>query len=250
VFADLALCAAITAPGGLIALDDYFNPAFPGVGEAAVRFGLERPGVLRPIAIGFNKALFQREPAPFDVNARFAEKFPHVLSSRAELWGVPVPLFDAFRVFFDCARSTPQRLVAAEETLGARIEPAQTSVTAYVGRTVSVPVHVTNLSRIPLERGRSPFGLSYHLLTGDHRLLQFDHARHWFDEPLVPGASRTIEVAVQVPEAPGQYELEFDVVWEGVLWMKDRGNPTGRMQLSAVAAGLEIAGEASLATAP
>jgi len=88
VFADLELCAAITAPGGLIALDDYFNPAFPGVGEAAVRFGLERPGVLRPIAIGFNKALCQREGAPFDLNARFAETFPHILSSRAELWGV------------------------------------------------------------------------------------------------------------------------------------------------------------------
>ena len=42
-------------------------------------------------------------------------------------------------------------------------------------------------------------------------------------------------MAVAVPGAPGLYEVEFDVVWEGVLWMKDHGNPTARVQLSAVA---------------
>ncbi len=68
--ADLRLAEEILRPGGLVALDDYFNPAFPGVGEAAVRFHLERPGRFRPIAIGFNKVLFQREPVPFPLNDR------------------------------------------------------------------------------------------------------------------------------------------------------------------------------------
>ena len=116
------LVAAISSPGGLIALDDYFNPAFPGVGEAAVRFCLEHPGTLRPIAIGFNKVLFQREPAPFPLEAAFAETFPHVSSSQARLFGQPVRLFDAaFGAFFDAARSTPRRLVAAEGAVGARL---------------------------------------------------------------------------------------------------------------------------------
>ena len=236
VYADLELCAAVAAPGALIALDDYFNPAFPGVGEAAVRFGLERPGVLQPVAIGFNKAIFQRAPAPFGLNERFATVFPQVLSSRAALWGASVPLFDAaFAAFFDCARSTPRRLVpAAESAVAARIEPQQARVVADAGAIVDIPVHVTNLSRIPLARGSSPFGLSYHLLSGDRRLLAFDHPRTWFDEPLLPGASRTMTVPVRVPDAPGPYQLEFDVVWEGVLWMKDRGNPTAIVDLSAV----------------
>jgi len=60
-------------------------------------------------------------------------------------------------------------------------------------------------------------------------------SRYWFNEPLMPGASRTIDVAVQVPEAPGNYDIEFDIVWEGVMWMKDRGNPTARVELAATA---------------
>jgi hypothetical protein len=237
-YADLELSAAISTPGGLIALDDYFNPAFPGVGEAAVRFNLEHPAALLPIAIGFNKVLFQREPVPFDLNARFARVFPHVYSNSASLWGVPVRWFDtAFSAFFDCARSTPRRLVAVGgHTVAARIEPAQTEVIASTGGTISLPVQVTNLSRIPLAWGSSPFGLSYHLLTADHRLLQFDHAREWFTDPLLPGASRTVDLAVDVPREKGQYELEFDIVWEGVSWMKDLGNPTALVQLTAIGA--------------
>jgi len=118
-YADLELCAAVLRPGGLLALDDYFSPLYPGVGEAAVRFKIEHPGTFRPIAIGFNKALFQREPVPFDLNARFASTFPHVYSDSASLWGEPslwdqrVRLFDRpFHEFFDCSRSTPRGLVA------------------------------------------------------------------------------------------------------------------------------------------
>ena len=238
-YRDLELSSDISLPGGLIALDDYFNPAFPGVGEAAVRFGLLHAGTLRPIAIGFNKALFQREPAPFDLNARFRERFPRVCSSHATLWGVRVPVFDAaFGAFFDQTRSTARCLVPADgDLVGARIEPETTGITACTGGAVTVPVHVTNLSRMPLSRGSSPFGISYHVwATTDQQLSRFDNPRTWFDEPLLPGAARTIPVRIAVPDAPGLYDVEFDIVWEGVLWMKTHGNPTGRVQLSAIAA--------------
>ena len=33
----------------------------------------------------------------------------------------------------------------------------------------------------------------------------------------------------------GRYDIEFDIVWEGVMWMKDRGNPTARVELAAMA---------------
>jgi hypothetical protein len=42
-----------------------------------------------------------------------------------------------------------------------------------------------------------------------------------------------------VPDDPGQYELEFDIVWEGVLWMKDIRNPTAVVALTALANGAE-----------
>jgi predicted O-methyltransferase YrrM len=245
-YCDLELAAAISRPGGLIALDDYFNPAFPGVGEAAVRFSFLHGQDLRPIAIGFNKALFQREPAPFDLEARFRERFPGVRASTATLWGVRVPVFDAaFGAFFDLEASSPHRLAAAPGTmLGARLEPAPAGVTGYTGEAVVVPVHVTNLSRMPLSSGTSPFALSYHLWTSaDQRLLRFDNPRTWFTEPLMPGAARIVDVSVAVPDAPGVYEVEFDVVWEGVLWMKDHGNPTARVTLAAVDAATPAAEE-------
>jgi hypothetical protein len=56
-----------------------------------------------------------------------------------------------------------------------------------------------------------------------------------------------VDVPVQVPAAAGCYELEFDIVWEGVLWMKDRGNPTGRVQLTAIAAAPSARGEPTVA---
>ena len=240
VYADLELAAAISRPGGLVALDDYFNPAFPGVSEGAVRFRLQRPDTLRPLAIGSNKVLFQREPTRFDLNVRFRQRFPELLSASATLWGAPVPLFNtSIAAFVDYTRSTPRRIVAAGGGVGARIEAAQLQVAGVAGDTVSVPVQVTNLSRIPFAGGGSPFGLSYHLLTHDHRLLEFDHSRQWFIDPLAPGASRTIDVPVQVPDEPGRYALEFDIVWEGVLWMKNHGNPTACIELAAVAASVD-----------
>ena len=235
VYADIRLCADVSRPGGLIVLDDYSSPAFPGVAEGAFRFHLDAPGRLRPVAIGFNKAIFQREPAPFDLNARLLETFPQIRPLRALLWDASVPLLSTSLLpFFDLTRSTPRRLASAGD-VAARIEPAAPSVTASAGRTLPIPVHVTNLSRVPFSCDRVPFGLSYHLLTGGGALLTYDNPRTYFVEPLAPGASRTVAVPVVVPEDPGEYQLEFDIVWEGILWMKDRGNPTGRVRLDAVA---------------
>ena len=243
-YADLQLCSAITSPGGLIALDDYFNPSYPGVAEAAIRFGIENPGALRPIAIGPNKALFQREPAPFDLNTRFADVFPYIRGNQVALWDVPVRLFGTtFSVFLDTARSTPRRLEPAADraALRARIEPAQATVTATAGSKVSIPVHVTNLSHIAFAQGNAPFGLSHHLTTAEGHVLRFEHPRVWFTNPLPPRDSRTLHVSVDVPQEPGSYQVEFDIVWEGVLWMKDLGNPTGVVQLTAAGRHVTVA---------
>jgi hypothetical protein len=37
---------------------------------------------------------------------------------------------------------------------------------------------------------------------------------------------------VTAPAQPGQYQLEIDLVWEGVMWFKDIGNPTATIPLS------------------
>jgi SAM-dependent methyltransferase len=236
VYADLELCADVSRPGGLVVLDDYSSPAFPGVAEGALRFNLDAPGTLRPIALGFNKAIFQREPSPFDLNARLLGTFPQMRSQWAWLWDVPVPLFTTSLLpFFDLGRSTPRRLAGSHQ-IAARIEPATGSVTACTGRTVTVPVQVTNLSNVAFKSDRAPFGVSYHLLNAGGALLKYDNARAYFVDPLESGSSRTVDISVQVPDEPGEYELEIDIVWEGILWLKDRGNRTERVRLSAVSA--------------
>ena len=74
-FADLRLCHEALATGGLLALDDYFNVEYPGVSEGAVEFMLKHPGALQPLAIGFNKVLFQKQPVAFDTNEEFLRSF-------------------------------------------------------------------------------------------------------------------------------------------------------------------------------
>ena len=242
VYSDLTLCTAASKAGGLIVLDDYSSPAFPGVAEGALKFNLDAPGTLRPVAIGFNKAVFQREPARFDLNERFVTAFPQVCARPVLLWDRPVPLFDTpLRPFIDVARSTPRRLANTEGQIAARLEPLAGSVTGLVGRTAGVAIQVTNLSRISLSCENAPFGLSYHLRTAGHAMIEYNNPRAYFVDPLAPNASRVVHVPVRVPDEPGPYELEFDVVWEGVLWMKDIRNPTAVVALTAVADGIEQA---------
>jgi len=54
---DFALAAASLAPGGIVILDDYFQPAWPGVSEGTNRFFSSHPESLIPFAISANKLL-------------------------------------------------------------------------------------------------------------------------------------------------------------------------------------------------
>lgn len=230
-YGDLRLCHEITRPGGLIALDDYFNPSFPGVCEGGVRFATLHPGALIPLAIGFNKVLFQKAPAPFELNARFAQAFPEIGRSVVTMWESPVFLFGSgFRPFIDIAQSTPAALRQnAQFKVRARIEPQSPSVMAKPSSTIQMPVAVTNESSIPFTWGSTSFGLSYHLLDGSGAVVQFDNRRVVFREPLNPGEQRLVQLPVAAPEKPGRYILELDVVWEGVAWLKDKGSRAPRV---------------------
>lgn len=169
--------------------------------------------------------------------ARFRARIPDVPHGTASLWEATVPIFDgALAACFDTARSALDRVVAAGgQLLAARLDPGQTDIVGSAGGAVIVPVHVMNLSPVPLSRGTLPFPSSCHLWSspgGEPR--RFDNPRTRFDEPLLPGDGRIVNVPVAVPVESGTYEIQFDVVWEGVAWMKDCGNPTARVQLSTV----------------
>ncbi len=93
-YSDLRLCADVVVRGGLVALDDYFNQQFPGVCEGALLFERHHPGVLTPIAVGFNKVLFQRA-AESDLNRRFGREFDYIPTNVTTMWGQPVSCSNA-----------------------------------------------------------------------------------------------------------------------------------------------------------
>jgi hypothetical protein len=231
-YADLRLCAEVTVPGGLVAIDDYFNQQFPGVSEGALLFARRHPGVLTPVAVGFNKVLFQRGPDS-DLNERFGREFSYLPTKVTTMWGRPVSLFECPIVSsIDLARSTPRRLAPRPEAallMRATIEPGTETIHAARGETIAIPVRVVN--GMTVDFGWT-IGLSYHVYSSDGQLLKWDNPRSAFYPALSPGGEQLVTLAVIVPETTGTYRLEVDVVWEGVAWFKDKGNRTGIVDLT------------------
>jgi hypothetical protein len=60
VVSDLATADRALLPEGVVAVDDVFNPNWPGVGEGFYRFMREHPGRFVPIVIGANKVFLAR----------------------------------------------------------------------------------------------------------------------------------------------------------------------------------------------
>jgi predicted O-methyltransferase YrrM len=232
-FADLALCSAVLEPGGLLALDDYFNPVFPGVCEGACRFQRERRDVLQPLAIGRNKVFFQKQPVVGDLNQAFRVAFPLVGHIGVTFWERPALLFGAgVSAFFDLERSRPHQLVAHGAVgLGAEIQPEHSSIQLAPGSQCALAVRVTNRSAIPFQWSHAPFGLSYHVYGWNGDAVRFENPRQYFNQALQPGEHVDVEVQVRAPDVPGRYRLVFDVVWEGITWLQDRGSRTGITEL-------------------
>jgi predicted O-methyltransferase YrrM len=227
-YQDLDLCSKILLPGGLLALDDYFNPAFPGVSEGAVKFKLDHAETLKPIAIGFNKVLFQKLPARIDLNAAFASTFKRIPSHTSVLWDTRVNYFtSSFTPFFDLQNSLEHRLVLkAQPDVAASFEPQTTRIESEPGQALTLAVTVQNRSDAPFPHGKTTFGLSYHLLSSTGEILKFDNPRSYFEAPLQPDSSVTVDLIINAPVERGSYLIEIDLVWEGMMWFKESGNPT------------------------
>ena len=231
-YSDMRLCADVVVPGGLVALDDYFNQRYPGVSEGALLFEQRHPGVLTPIAVGFNKVLFQRA-AESDLNERFAREFDCVRVNGTTMWGRPVALFESsIGPFIDLDLSTPHRLVPRPESgllMRATIEPRLSTVSATRGQALTIPVRVVN--RATVDFGWD-IGLSYHLFDSDGEVVRWENPRSQFYPVLPPGAEQHVNVGVVAPDVEGAYTLELDVVWEGIAWFKDQGNRTSTVTLT------------------
>jgi len=229
---DLALASDVAAPGALVALDDYFNPSFPGVSEGTVRFLMEHPGTLVPLAIGCNKVIFGCGGGRSDLNARFVERYPFIPRTRATFDRHEVLVFGSgVAKYVYVERSTPATLAARELVLRVDLEPRQAALEAAPGQAAALEVRVRNRSNVPLEWSDSPFGLSYHVLRSDGTSDRYENARVWFIPPLPPGEERVMTLSVVAPDTAGERIIEVDVVWEGICWLRERGNAAARVPL-------------------
>jgi hypothetical protein len=233
-YADLKFVTDILVPGGLAALDDYFNPEHAGVCEGALDFARRHPGVLAPVAVAYNKVLLRKNPSPVNLNQEFVRTFPRVPRLPAgDMWGSPILLFhQPLRSYVDLYGSTPDHLIPIEKApVRATFQPRAQGVRERPGTRFSLPVVVKNTSNEEFPCGRDVFGLSYHLLSAGGETLRHDNERTYFRKSLAPGSQAEMELRVTAPPESGHYKLEIDLVWEGVMWFKDIGNPAAVVEL-------------------
>lgn len=107
---------------------------------------------------------------------------------------------------------------------------------AEPGTEIVLPVSVTNISAHAWSRQEAgPVTVGNHWLagTGDEMLIQ-DDGRAALPENLAPGETCRLALKITVPSEPGEYQLECDVVHEGVSWFADKGSNTwrGRVRVS------------------
>lgn len=74
--------------------------------------------------------------------------------------------------------------------------------------------------------------LGAHLLPPDDgEIPVWDFGRADLAADMPPGREADIDMVLQAPEQPGTYQVEFDMVAEGVAWFEDRGSPVIRRDL-------------------
>ena len=89
-----------------------------------------------------------------------------------------------------------------------------------------VAVQVSNTGLVPWDStANPPMLLSYHWLgAGGDRVVAFEGERTDFPRTVAPGETVTVEAFVRAPAQTGTYQLEWDVVQEGLLWFSTEPN--------------------------
>jgi hypothetical protein len=137
-------------------------------------------------------------------------------------------------VFF---QMTTEPVVGATEPLPddafrATVELQEDPLALGPGAKAVVPVRVTNSSPHPWPAaGKDGWYLvtvANHWLDGNGTRVVNDDARAALTADLRSGQSVVVELEVRAPDAPGRYQLEVDLVQEGVAWFADRGSSTAR----------------------
>jgi hypothetical protein len=165
-----------------------------------------------------------------DENLRFFIDDVRVISDRCEKLGLDQEARRCADIVQD-ATGADGRDGVRDLTIRATFAPQNNALRALAGQTLYLPVRVVNESSVSFRRGEFAFELSYHVLSVDGAMLQFDNPKTLFDRPLRPGEERVVDLLIRAPSEVGLYYLEIDALWGALTWLKSRGNPTATVKL-------------------
>jgi len=129
--------------------------------------------------------------------------------------------------WFQFLGSAPLRTTAsvAVATYAASYTIAATT-SVFLGESRTLPVTVINSGNVAWNvAGANPIDVAYHIRDASGRVVVWDGARTSLGTDLLPGQSRTLNVAYTAPGVAGSYTLSIDAVREGVAWFSGLGSP-------------------------
>ena len=115
-----------------------------------------------------------------------------------------------------------------------RVEPpafgciltVQTPGQMQQGAMIAVPITIKNTSnRTWAASGPNPIRLSYHWADAAGKLLVLEGERTALHADQAAGQEVTAQAAVRAPASAGSFELQWDVVEEGIAWFSQKGVP-------------------------
>jgi len=134
------------------------------------------------------------------------------------------------------ARSERARSPLPESAFLAEISVANPPTHLSAGEQATVQILIKNTSEV-IWRGRDwtadafQIAVGNHWLDGDGKTVINDDGRAPFLRDVRPGETLEILLTVNAPSRGGNYQLEIDLVQEGVSWFGLRGSPTLRLPI-------------------
>lgn len=115
--------------------------------------------------------------------------------------------------------------------------PPELTGSVPTGCTIRVPVTIINNARAGWSsEGQIPVFLSYHLyrIDGPNRVvIAYDNARTALPGYVAAGSTADVELPIAVPNAPGEYQADLDLVHEGRCWFAEKGGQVSTITLHA-----------------
>lgn len=124
------------------------------------------------------------------------------------------------RILVGLASTLTASLLLAAEPFDLTVLDAGVPLRLVAGERVSVALRLRNDGAAPWSPGAGYF-IAPHWRDSDGDVVQWDGARTPLPGTVRPGDDITVDALLDVPDQPGSYLLQWDVVQEGVRWLSE-----------------------------